>query len=581
MAGFKKKILLLAMPWQRADAPSIQLGLLSAALKERGLEVKTWPAAPRLAKILGSLYWKVANNLFPLLGEAFFAAHRRPDFPQAAFERALAETRELTPRQIKKIQRGVETFLRDLQIKRPWAGFDAAGFSVTFNQLQASLWAAEEAQKDGCRVVFGGFLAHGDLGRELLARNDFIDAVISGPGERALPAWLLADDPPDFVEADPEPLWLEPDYDEYFQNLSASDLSKATLLLEASRGCEHGACAFCAQNIAPGRLACPPERLKETVDGLARRYPSRWLEFVDTSFPPEILADPALRESLGRFKSFTECRALTAREMAHLAEAGFKSVQVGVESLHPTTLKKINKGASLLDNLACLRDSALYKLTIIYNIILDLPGTTKTELEETAALLPSLQHLPPPRALVPFQLQRGSPIFRRPESHGLTITGPHSHHEFLGPGHPPLYFDYVRPSPLAAADLEAAHLAYKRWHELYDSKAPLLTARGDAQGFKISDRRVFGQDSGPLDYRLEPPASRILAACRKPQKKEIVARLAGPDLEAVLDGLAERKLILAAEGQYLALPVFQPRKGRWPAKSRPEPLDSYFAPDQD
>ena len=52
----------------------------------------------------------------------------------------------------------------------------------------------------------------------------------------------------------------------------------------------------------------------------------------------------------------------------------------------------------------------------------------KKEIEEMLELLPLLHHLPPPTALVSFQLQRNSPVFRNPRRYGLDDVRPHPWH---------------------------------------------------------------------------------------------------------------------------------------------------------
>jgi len=578
-SGKKKKILLVAMPWQQADAPSLALGLLKAALKESSLEAEAWLPAPRLARKMGSeLYWRVANQLHPLLGEAFFAAARRPDFPYERFERVLVEAGDLTAVQVAKTRRAVERFCRELREEQYWSNFEIVGFSVTFNQLQASLWAAEEARKTGGRVVFGGFLAQGELGRELL-NNGCLDAVIAGPGEEALGEWLKANTPPGFMTGAPLHKWFRPDYGDFFENQPPRIRSAGTLLLEASRGCEHGGCSFCAQNSRSGRTIKPVARLAEDLETFSRLYPARQLEFADTSFPPESLTCSPLMTRLRKFANYAECRALKDKEMAALARAGFQTVQIGVESLHTEVLRRMNKGTTLLDNIACLRDSARHELEIYYNIILDMPGTSRGELREMVELLPWLHHLRPPSALVSFQLQRGSPIFKRPHRYGLKITGHHPHHEFLTAGHPPFYFQFTALAPAMKSDLEAAHQAFSLWTGAYDYRRPFLTAKRLDHGLLISDRRSLGGDGPTGDYKLSGAAGEILWACRQIQAAESLAGRWGPAFQAAADELTRRKLWLMEDGRYLALPVGLPKSGCLPRKKKPAPLESCFAPD--
>jgi hypothetical protein len=616
-------------------------------------------AGPLLARRLGhELYWKVANGLHPLLGEAFFAAMRVPDFPHELFEGTVAGTEELDEAEFRETVAGVASFCGELGRKRPWLGFDVCGFSCTFNQLQASLWAAGLARRDGCRTVFGGFLANGRLGNELAQLRE-VDVAIGGCGEGTLAAILERD----FVQSErlvaaggmevrvggdagrrartsvslfapsagpcapsagpcapsagpcapsagqcapsagprmpsfglsppstgpcapsfglcppsPGPGWLMPvvpDYDEYFANATESELARTSLPAEASRGCEHGACTFCSQNSLPSRDCHRPGFLAMCLDTLRSRYPSRDLDFADTSFQAEILDDPAVSAALGHFRAFAEFRALARGEMGNLARSGFTTVQVGVESFNTAVLKRMRKGVTMLDNVLCLREAAENGIDIHYNIILDMPGTMSVELDETEALLPLLHHLPPPTALVPFTLQRDSPAFNKPGKFGIRDVTPHLHHRFLGPGHPPFYFAYEQagdPPPLAAV-----HEAFLAWSRAYDHARPLLTVSFQDDTARVRDLRP-ARFAGSAEYVLDGPCAGALRRCRPVTPEDGLRAALGDAFPSAVRRLSELGLVVRDRGRFLSLPVFEsPGSPAGPLPPR-EPLDSYFS----
>lgn len=576
-------VILISMPWQRSDSPALQLGLLSAAAKKAGSTIRTFHAAPYLARLTGnSLYWKVANNIHPLLSEGFFGMQDNDSFPHARFEKEIAATEEITPQEYEKICTAVSQFCAMLKEPSFWSLHKVAGFSCTFNQLQASLWAAAQAKKVGCKTIFGGFLAHDDMGKELLA-HPCVDTVFSGPGETGFPHWLQQGCPAGFIQASYKGLpSLVPDYDEFFSNSSAEEKEQATLPVEASRGCEYGRCAFCSQNMHRGRYTHRPSNLVASLK-LLQRYPCRHLEFADTSFPVALLHDPALcrimRETLGDIEVFTECRVLSEKDLALFASAGFTSLQTGVESLHSGILKKMCKGTRLLEVIQHLRDSWALSIGLFYNIILDMPCTSESELHEMINLLPYIHHLPPPSALVRFKLQRNSAAYHRPGEFWLNSFAPHGFHDFVDRKYPAFYYTFTNENPLPEELLHEAHDAFSAWDLAFDSSAPLLMAECAPRQVTIRDRRQICGDR-PSDYVLEGDAALTLQACKNIKKYTELAQEFNPaQLGSALAILRSRWLILEEAEQVLALPVFT-QKGIIPRQQLArDPLDSWYTRD--
>ena len=89
------RVLLLAMPWNRWDYPSIQVGLLKAYLRARGVVAQARYPYLDLARRLGAeTYNRLADKLPPLLAESFFTvgirvAHFGDEEFQPVTDRAL------------------------------------------------------------------------------------------------------------------------------------------------------------------------------------------------------------------------------------------------------------------------------------------------------------------------------------------------------------------------------------------------------------------------------------------------------------------------------------------------------------
>lgn len=241
-----------------------------------------------MARRLGhGLYWRIANNLHLLLGESLFNACAGKADMQI-LEPYLEEAGEFSPGELRFIIRETIDFCSDMAAWPIWRECGVFGFSCTFNQLAASLYGAELVKKHGGKTLFGGFMA--SCKRELL-QGGIVDAVISGPGEDSLAQWLQSGCPGGFFDAGSDFEPVQPAYD--------PALGARSLIFEASRGCEHGACAFCAQNLKPGRRILSPGQLFVALEKGGKVPGKIHIEFADTSFPiasaRELAKRPILR----------------------------------------------------------------------------------------------------------------------------------------------------------------------------------------------------------------------------------------------------------------------------------------------
>lgn len=581
------RVLLLAMPWNRWDYPSIQVGLLKAYLRARGVAAQARYPYIDLARRLGAeTYNQFADKLPPLLAESFFTIgiHGADPLPKA-WVAELVETGELDEPQVRSIACAVRAFLDALYDAIARQEWDVVGLTCTFNQVFASLVLAERIKRNhpGVRIVFGGSNLHGKLGQGFLESFSCIDCVISGPGEEALLCYVRA-------EASAERLFLDgsrypavapvvPDYEEYFADLPEAWGPAASVVAVASRGCHYGRCVFCAQNLEPGCEVYPADRVGACLGQLLSRHGRRRVEFADTAFPVNLL-DPGQAEGLGQeaagmFAEFTA--GLNERQFDQIIHAGFDVMQVGIESFHSGVLRRMGKPADLLTNVQCLKLAYERGIEVGYNLILDFPSTTPAELEEMLDLLPWLFHLPPPTALVPFQLQYSAPILDQAGAYGLTDIRPHRHYRWLDArfaagGLAPFYLEFHNRAPLPAHLLEQAHSLCVRWHERYGGDASLHDQPSE-NGRLVVDRR------GDTERRLELRglAVSILDGTQHPRLERKLRLEWGhdPAFDSTLDQLVKLGLVLRDAGKLLALPAGPPSR-------RPvlDPLESYFAPEE-
>lgn len=483
------RVLLLSMPWDELNYPSIQLGILRAVLERAGIsaEVRSLnldfmehclqatagcPDEDRLS--INSYHAVVRWSRDVSLGDWIFStAHRSlaaadEDVPYVEFLQRLGVPEDVIGAAL-RFRAAVPPFLERIADEVAGAAPAIVGFTTAFNQTLPSLALASEIRArlgDAVRIVFGGANCEGPMGVALHRAFPIIDVIVRGEGERVFPDLaldLLAGRPvrlhpglcyrgpqgdqivvpeaPHVVSLDEVPT---PRYDEYFERLGRTSFAAriyrdVTILYESARGCwwgERSHCSFCGiSDHALSFRAKSPERVLIELDQLARRHGRLDFFFVDYILNRAYFDDllPQLRDAGHDLRIFCETKANVRRdEVRLLREAGFTAIQAGVESLSTPVLKLMRKGVTALQNLRLLKSCAEYGVRLYWNVLYGLPGEPAKEYEAMADLVPSLVHLEPPR-LVPLQLDRFSPYFENAADFGIVARGARRDFRFVYP----------------------------------------------------------------------------------------------------------------------------------------------------
>ena len=539
-------VLLLSMPWDQLEYPSIQLGVLASVLERAGtpaqtrslnldfmehcvrategrpegerLSVRSYHGVVRWSRDVSLGDWVFSKALSPAAADddegPYLALLEGAGVPAEVVESAL-RFRALVPSFLEQVA-------DDLAAARP----AIVGFTTAFNQTLPSLALASELRTrlgDAVRIVFGGANCEGPMGAALHRAFRVIDVVVRGEGERVLPdlaldllAGLPARPQPGLCYREPggEPVVVPeaeqvmpldevptPRYDDYFERLGRTSFAPrisrdVTILYESARGCWWGQrshCAFCGiSDHALSFRAKSPDRVLGEVAELAQRYGRLDFFFVDYILNRAYFEDllPRLRDAGYDFRIFCETKANLRRdEVRLLHEAGFTPIQAGVESLSTPVLKLMSKGVSALQNLRLLKWCAEHGLRLYWNILYGIPGEPPDVYEEMAKLVPSLTHLEPPR-LVPLQLDRFSPYFDRPAEFGIVPLGPRRDFRFVYP------LEYVDDDALA----EIAYSFEFRHADGRDPEAYTATLRNAVLEWQSAGRGSIGT----LRYRRGP-----------------------------------------------------------------------------
>jgi ribosomal peptide maturation radical SAM protein 1 len=605
------QVALVNMPFSYAKYPSIQLGTLSALLKSNGIPVDCHHLNVRFAHLIGVELHELICEKRALFGEWLFSYllfkenPKRAEYPQIfkpVFEQAAQECGKPVGYFEEMATRIAPQFLTWALRSIDWGQYKLVGFTSTFDQNVASLTMAKLIKDlyPEVAIVFGGANFDGEMGLEHLRAFSFIDYVVIGEGEQTFLPFVRqildghTEHVPDGVayrqsgeiRFTPNPALFSdfaetgpPDYDDYYSLLAelgqtAQGLDRI-LLYEGSRGCWWGEkhhCTFCGLNAQSMKFrAKKPEQVLREIGDLSQQYDAVRFRLVDN-----IIDMGYIDNVFGKLAAdhcdldvFIETKSnLQKHQIKTLAAGGVKCMQPGLESLSLNQLRAMDKGATPMQNIVCLKWSLYYHVTVLWNILLGFPGETNEDYERQLDLIPSLLHLQPPEATGKFWLQRFSPYFTRPHEYGVHITGPGMAYEYVYDARQvdlkkiAYDFEYELDNwsvdPHLYQELVAAIEAWQRMHKsadkpfLYYSKAPTYVTIYDGRDPSAPTRRRYGGLT-----------ALVIEICNEAAKsmEQIRTAMAGRDesgddqLKAVLNELTIARILYEERGKYITLAI--------------------------
>ncbi|MFG2064599.1 RiPP maturation radical SAM C-methyltransferase [Micromonospora sp. NPDC048871] len=510
-------LLLVTMPWAALDTPSLALGILQVAARDAGATVHTRYANLDFfdwaAQTLGldtEVYDQLAtHSYFEGHGDWVFSAvlHDRPHHRVAEF---LRHAEDLDQRQrdlAVELHRRSDDFLDDLADGIAASGPAVVGLTTTFQQNTASLALARrlKARAPEITIVFGGANCDGRQGAALHRNFPYVDYVVRGEGDRALPLLLEViggtGDPAGVPglcwrdrdgasRANPQarvPLPAhqlpDPEFTAYFDRLEHSAVRhhiEPKLVLEGSRGCWWGEkhhCTFCGLNgsLMQFRSKDAERFLREILDQ-ARRHHLLDVVAVDNILDMGFLQTllPALGDHDYDLRIHYEIKSnLSYRQLRLLAEAGLVQVQPGVESLSTRVLKLMDKGVTGCQNVRHLRDAQSAGIWVSWNYLYGFPGEHENDYHQVIDQLPALHHLVPPEAVTRLAIERFSPYFDQPDL-GFSEPRPAGHYARVydlpeAELHDLAYLFDAAPAGIAEPTVERLHQAVAQWRAAHDS----------------------------------------------------------------------------------------------------------------
>ena len=585
------RVVLVSAPWALFHRPSIQLASLERYLGEKSdCRVESHHLSLDIAARIGiDLYTRISKSGWA--GEALFAPLL---FPEKKAEAARLFKQELRAdgnghipdfdRLRADMAQACDTWLSAIDPET----MSLCGFSICFSQLLPSLYLAAKLREAApVATVFGGTSCSSEAGRSLIGQFKQIDYLIDGEGEGALlalchflsgkrstlPGQVLTRNEHSGVSEtlsvgrlDDLPI---PSFRAYLSEVKKlfPDMPFMPVLpVEFSRGCSWNRCTFCNLNLQwQGYRHKKAERMSAEVMRLVEETESLRFSFTDNVLPDRETGPffQAMSESGKDLSFFAEIRAKTPVERLRLfSSGGLHTVQVGIESLSGSLLAKMGKGTSVMDNLAIMKNCCASGIILMGNIIIQFPGSSSEEAEET---LENLEYAFPfaPLDVVPFFLGYGSPVYRNPEKYGIRAITVHPKNRLLFPRK-------FQNRLLACGYRGDRALQTKRWRPVQQKiRAWQRCHRQRSQGDKPL---LYYQDGGTflvihqqlpagstLLHRLRGSSREIYLLCDQPTELEEICRsyprLSRGAIETFVRQLCEKRLMFRENERLLALAV--------------------------
>jgi ribosomal peptide maturation radical SAM protein 1 len=597
------------MPFGPLLQPSLGLSLLKAGLGEPGARIEYLTLA--FADLVGTELYRWITTEAPsdwVIGDWIFAGALYGESGGEIYLDRVVRGCGLCPPvdeprldEIRRARRMAGPFIAACGERIARASPRIVGFTNAFCQQTAVLALARTLKEESPEtfIVLGGANCEGAMGREIVRQFPFVDAVVSGEGDRifpqlcrlvlagqpvgGLPGVLTRDRLPDRGPVPPNAPPVEemdtlpyPDYDDFFAQWEASETGRELtpqVLFETSRGCWWGTaqhCTFCGLNGSTMAFRSKsPERAFAELAYLSHRYPGRFILAVDTildlryfeTLIPELIRSPLPLDLFYALKA-----NLRKDQLRALRAAGITRIQPGIESLHDDVLKLMRKGETGLQNIQLLKWCRELGLRPAWNILWGFPGEPIEAYGQMARLVPLLTHLTPPQSSNRIRLDRFSPNFEQGTELGFADIEPCPAYGYIYPfapetlRHLAYHFAFRYPDGRdVTAYTEPLAREIERWRSAHSGSALFFESREEE--IRVWDLRPIASELLTVLTGLE--RSLILACDRIRSLQQLVAELEAAEgrpvsldeIEQRLQPLLDRGLMIRQGNRLLSLAI--------------------------
>jgi ribosomal peptide maturation radical SAM protein 1 len=586
-----RRVALLVMPVHLPSMPSLAVATLAGGLRARGHHVDAFALHVTAARDIGLPIYEVIGAEDAWLHNVAEWLFAHPSITPGACDpdtmrrylRDAGTPRRLQALDLVSLRRQCDALIDRWAETVEWRAYDVVGFSVVFQQLNASLRLAARIKERSpqTRVVFGGSSMERPMGDAVFARYPWIDAVFSGYGDTSLPAYVDTL-PPRAAEpiGDDGPLDLDqlpfPSFDEYLRALDEAGLRgriRPQILIETSRGCWYGEkhhCTFCGMNGVQMRFRKKSAgRVLEEVRALSRYGLPLWAtdNILDMGFFEDLF--PRMKAEGLRFPAFFEIKSNLRREQLEtLATIGINRLQPGIESLSTKLLHRMRKGVTGIQNVWFLRASEELGVYNQWNVLYGFPREEREEYAAMTGLLPRIAHLEAPTGWGKIHLLRFSPNHADAANLGFTDLRPAPSYELAFGPHPGLEdqayvfhhgYDDGRDPATYTRELDRACDRWSRLKRLpFAPRCEVFEVFGTRWLFDTRRLEEVGR-ARPRMRRLGDAEWALLVALESPVRREKLAQswTRAEPFEPILDRFVGDGLVLCSDGRYVRLIVIR------------------------
>lgn len=476
--------------------------------------------------------------------------------------------------------------LKNIYKSIDWKKYSLVGLTIGPHQLYTSILMAGWIRRHypNVRIVFGGVVIVGNMGRFILDNYPQVDWCLGGEGEEAfvsLVKTLESNDP--HVEEQIPGLWYrhhgeikhnssvqlttlegmpDPDFDHYFklfnEDFSISDKEfEAFLPIEYSRGCPNK-CAFCSSPINwRGYRIRPEMEIADSLKRLSSRHKLSSIFLIAQELAPRTIHELSNSIASNEMDYNISCsmHAGVSKEMLHnMRSAGFNEIQIGVEALNSNLLKKMNKGTRTIDNLETLKYCEELGINASYSLIIKFPNESQKDIDDSIKVIDFALAYKPVESILDFELQFGSPVYMSPRKYGITkIPSPKV---FGVMPRETLFYDFKTQSKRRR--YAALQKKCDEWRDLYESAragGKTLLAFSDCRTFlRIDDRRWKH-----ISVTLEDWARELYLFCDSIRSFDEIKRkfrnVSKKELRRALRQFYELKIMYSEDDDWLSLAI--------------------------
>jgi ribosomal peptide maturation radical SAM protein 1 len=465
--------LLIVPPFAPLDRPSLGVHVLQACARQAGFSVSVFYANVLMARAIGveeynGLYDGRFSDTLRFIWDRLFArtAYGLPPLGNPTESSsdwgtlvgpvpivksfAKTATREFSLASLMQIEAMIPDWVDALAKAVVQLGVPIVGCTSFYDQTNASIALLKQLKRTCAQTVtiIGGPNCAGEMAEGIASVDPsakWIDYIFSGESEgvfvdllRGFASKSLSSDRIIHGQVcrdlDAIPL---PDFQEYFGQLDRwldtprSQVGITHLVYETSRGCwwgEKHRCTFCGMNGPSIEFRQKsPEKVQSSLRKLEQSYPVDTVLLSDNIMPYQYF--DGLLDSLGGTSSdlrvICSYRApISLDQILKLREAGFLTVEVGIESVSSDLLRLMNKGVLARQNIALLRYARAVGIQLYWNILWGFPGDKLEMYQQMLDLLPMMYHLQPPNEIIHILISRFSLYFEQPEAYGLHNVRP-------------------------------------------------------------------------------------------------------------------------------------------------------------